>query len=101
MKTVGELLKSQEEALLEKETKLKELLLSIPNLTHPDVVISTNEDDNPVLETYKEATKFDFTPKDHVELAAALDLIDFDRATKVSGAKFYYLKNLNPKILSG
>jgi seryl-tRNA synthetase len=57
------------------------------------VHISDNEDDNPVIGKFGEPTKFNFTPKDHVKLAEDLDLIDFDRATKVSGAKFYYLKN--------
>jgi len=93
MKKIGEDLKTWELDLSEKEIAFKEMLLSVPNLTHPDVKVSDNEDDNPVLETYGEPTKFKFIPKDHVELAAALDLIDFDRATKVSGAKFYYLKN--------
>jgi seryl-tRNA synthetase len=93
MKVLGETLKTQEIDLAAKEEKLKELLYAIPNLTHPEVVVSENEDDNPVLEIFKEPTKFDFIPKDHVELAAALDLIDFDRGTKVSGAKFFYLKN--------
>jgi seryl-tRNA synthetase len=40
-----------------------------------------------------EPTKFDFEPKDHVQLGQSLDLIDFDTATRVSGTKFYYLKN--------
>ncbi len=93
MKIIGEDLKKWEAELLDKEADLKEMLSTVPNLTHPDVRVSDNEDDNPVLETCGEATKFDFTPKDHVELAAELDLIEFDRATKVSGAKFYYLKN--------
>jgi seryl-tRNA synthetase len=93
MKLLGDSLKKMELELVEKETRLKEILATVPNLTHPDVRVSDNEDDNPVLETCGKATKFNFVPKDHVELAAALDLIDFDRATKVSGAKFYYLKN--------
>jgi len=93
MKTLGDNLKNWETDLIEKESLFKEMLLAVPNLTHPSVKVSTNEDDNPVLETYGAPTKFKFTPKDHVELAAALDLIDFDRATKASGAKFYYLKN--------
>ncbi len=93
MKDLGEKVKAWETELIEKETKLKEMLLSVPNLTHPDVKISKNEDDNPVLETCGTPTKFKFAPKDHVELAESLDLIDFDRATKASGAKFYYLKN--------
>ncbi|MFZ4632414.1 MAG: serine--tRNA ligase [Patescibacteria group bacterium] len=93
MKEIGELLKDLESQLIEKEILFKEMLSSVPNLTHPDVRVSDNEDDNPVLETCGEPTKFNFVPKDHVELAAELDLIEFDRATKVSGAKFYYLKN--------
>lgn len=79
--------------LLVCENKLRTLLLEIPNLTHPDVRISADENDNPVLNVVKEPTIFDFEPKDHVALGESLDLIDFDRATKVSGAKFYYLKN--------
>jgi seryl-tRNA synthetase len=86
---IGEL----EAELLKIEEKYNEELYKVPNLTHPDVVASKNEDDNPVLEIFKEPAKFDFEPKDHVQLAEALDLIDFDRATKVSGAKFFYLKN--------
>lgn len=93
MKSLGELLKAKEKELEDKQSKLTELLMAVPNLTHPDVKVSDNEDDNPVLETCGAPTKFEFTPKDHVELAADLDLIDFDRAIKVSGAKFYYLKN--------
>ncbi len=93
MKNLGESLKLQETELSNKEMKLNELLLAVPNVTHPDVKVSNNENDNPVIETYGEPTKFKFTPKDHVELSMDLDLIDFDRATKVSGAKFYYLKN--------
>ncbi len=93
MKTLGDDLKRWENDLIVKEGSFKELLLAVPNLTHPEVKVSENEDDNPVLETYGQPTKFKFTPKDHVELAASLDLIDFDRGTKASGAKFYYLKN--------
>ena len=73
--------------------EVNELLFKIPNLTHKDVVKSLDENDNPVLEIIGEPTKFDFIPKDHVELAEKLDLIDFERGTKVAGAKFYYLKN--------
>lgn len=93
MKNIGEEIKALEEAIELLESQVRELWLKVPNLTHPDVVVSHNEEDNPVLEVVKEPSKFGFAPKDHVELAEALDLIDFDRATKVSGAKFYYLKN--------
>ena len=93
MKAVGEEIAGLEKFLVELEAKQRELLLKIPNLSHPKVVVSSNENDNPVVSVFKEPTSFSFEPKDHVELAAKLDLIDFDRATKVTGAKFYYLKN--------
>jgi seryl-tRNA synthetase len=93
MKAVGEEINHLEEELNGLEFGVREILLTVPNLTHPEVVVSADENANPVLETFLEPKKFDFEPKDHVELAAALDLIDFERATKVSGAKFYYLKN--------
>jgi seryl-tRNA synthetase len=93
MKQKGVKIGELEAELLKVEEKYNEELFKVPNLTHPDVVASKNEDDNPVLEVYKEPTKFNFEPKDHVQLAESLDLIDFDRATKVSGAKFFYLKN--------
>ncbi len=93
MKALGESLKAKEADLLEKEARLANMLLSVPNLTHPAVKVSDNEDDNPVLGIFGEPARFKFAPRDHVALAESLDLIDFDRATKVSGAKFYYLKN--------
>lgn len=73
--------------------KFKDLLFKVPNTTHPEVHISDDEDDNPVIEISGEPTKFDFEAKDHVELAKINDLIDLEKATEVSGAKFYYLKN--------
>ena len=75
------------------EVDYSDLLMRIPNLTHPDVRISNDESDNPILENKYQPTHFDFIPKDHLALANHLDLIDFDRAAKVTGAKFYYLKN--------
>jgi len=93
MKEVGEKIKILEKKIAPKEAKFQTLLMQVPNLTHPDVKISTDEDDNPVLEVVKEPISFDFEPKDHVQLAKDLELIDFERATKVTGAKFYYLKN--------
>jgi len=93
MKELGETLKTQEAKLAELEIQFRELLMAVPNLTHRQVKVSKDENDNPVLEKHLAPTEFKFKPLDHVELAEALDLIDFDRATKVTGAKFYYLKN--------
>ena len=92
MKALGEEESALNSALNALEGRLRDLLLAVPNLTHPDVVVSTDESENHILETIGEVPKFDFEPLDHVALAAKHDLIEFDRATKVSGAKFFYLK---------
>lgn len=93
MKSVGDEIKLIEEKISPLKNKFKEIWMTIPNVTHPDVLVSLDEDENPVLDTFLSPTVFDFEAKDHVQLAEINDLIDFDRATKVSGAKFYYLKN--------
>lgn len=93
MKKIGDDIQQLEDEQKPLKDNSRDLLLAIPNLTHKDVKVSNDENDNPVLDIFKEPTKFNFAPLDHVQLAEKNDLIDFDRATKVSGAKFYYLKN--------
>ena len=93
MKALGGQIKALETQLEPVTAKHRELLLQVPNLTHPEVKVSSDEDDNPIVETFGKPTEFKFEPKDHVALAESLDLIDFERGTKVAGAKFYYLKN--------
>ena len=77
----------------ETEEALEEAARQIPNMVHPDAPVGKLDSEN--LEVKKVGTprKFDFEPKDHVQIAEELDLLDFDRGTKVSGPKFYYLKN--------
>ncbi len=65
---------------------------AIPNMTHPDVPVG-GEDDAREIARYGEPTTFDFEPKDHLTLGADLNILDFETAAEVSGAKFYYLKN--------
>ncbi|MBI1917529.1 MAG: serine--tRNA ligase [Planctomycetes bacterium] len=75
------------------EAERDSLLRTIPNMTHPDAPVGTTAEDNKVLRRWGEPTKFDFTPKDHVALAEALDLVDFEAGASVAGQKFYFLKN--------
>lgn len=86
-------LEKKEAELHDHEEKLKILLLNIPNPAKPDVKIGKDESENDVVRKYKEPTKFSFPPKDHLTLGIALDIIDVDRAAKVSGTRFAYLKN--------
>ncbi|MDR1215656.1 MAG: serine--tRNA ligase [Treponema sp.] len=65
----------------------------IPNMAHPDAPIGKEDKDSLEVKRVGEPRRFGFTPKDHVQLGQELDIIDFDSATKVSGVKFYYLKN--------
>jgi len=82
------------EALLnEVEKEYMILVKHIPNYAHPAAPIGKLDSDNKEIKKWGEPKKFSFTPKDHVMLGEDLDLIDFESATRVSGAKFYYLKN--------
>lgn len=92
-KTIKEEISAVENETAEVEAALEEAARQIPNMVHPDAPVGKLDTEN--LEVKKVGTprKFDFEPKDHVQLAEELDLLDFDRGTKVSGPKFYYLKN--------
>ena len=92
-KKVKEKLEKSEPELNEVSKEFQILLLQVPNMTHPDSPIGKDDSENKEIERYGEPPKFDFEPKGHEELMRNLDLIDFERAAKVSGAKFYYLKN--------
>lgn len=92
-KKIKEDIAEVEKELAQVEIDLDAAARQIPNMIHPDAPIGKLDTEN--LEVKKVGTprKFDFEPKDHVQLAEELDLLDFDRGTKVSGPKFYYLKN--------
>ena len=77
----------------EYEEDLKKLLLQIPNPPKEDVKVGKNDTENDIVKTWGEPPKFDFQPKDHLTLGEALGIIDVERASKISGARFYFLKN--------
>lgn len=80
-------------AQVEKYRKKADLLLmKLPNILHETVPFGKDEQDNIVEKVVGKPPKFDFEPKSHVEIASELGLIDFERAAKVSGHGFYYLK---------
>ncbi len=88
-------LEEKEKELRKIKQQLDEMLLNIPNPAKSDVKVGKDESENELLHDrkYKEPTKFSFSPKDHLALGIALDIIDVDRAAKVSGTRFAYLKN--------
>ena len=76
------------------DTHFTQLLAAVPNMPLDDVPVGTTEADNVVAKTVGEQTRFDFAgqPKHHWELAERLDLIDKERAAKVAGSRFAYIK---------
>jgi len=84
---------NKEGRLLELKDKLEKLLYSVPNMPAEDVKVGKDDTQNDVVKTWGEVPDFKFTPRDHLELGETLDIIDVKRASKVSGARFAYLKN--------
>lgn len=85
--------KEIETKLEELNTKWKELINQIPNIHRPEVPVGKNEEGNKELRKVGDIPSFNFQVKDHLELAAMHDLIDFEAGAKVSGSQFYFLKN--------
>lgn len=86
-------IKKLETQMVANEEKVNWILYRLPNLMHESVPMGKDENDNVLLRTWNEKPKFDFEPSDHIDIGLRLDLIDIERAAKVSGARFYYLKN--------
>jgi len=85
-------LEKEEKNLRSSREKLDDLLLKIPNFPLKDVPIG-DDSKNKIIKKVGNPKKFDFTPRDHLELGETLDIIDVKRAAKVSGTRFGYLKN--------
>ncbi len=82
-----------EERLQEIDKKFMEEVRTIPNYASPEAPIGKEDKDNLAIKFVGEPTRFTFKAKDHVELGESLDILDFDKGAKVSGQKFYYIKN--------
>lgn len=91
-KKIREQLEKEEKDFNEINSELNSLLLQIPNPAKSDVKVGKDESENDVIKTWGTPKKFTFTPKDHLDLGEALGIIDVERAAKVSGARFTYMK---------
>jgi len=92
-KEIKKQLKKLEPELKAVEQKVNDLLIIIPNIIAEDVPEGKDESENVVLRKWGEPKKFDFKPKDHLELGVLLDVIDVKQAAKITGSRFGYLKN--------
>ncbi len=83
-------IESEQESI---EKKYSRLALTIPNLIHDSVPIGIDESANKEIRKWGEIPKFDFKINDHIDISEKLGLVDLERAAKVAGSRFYYLKN--------
>jgi len=93
MRQVSETLSGLEAIQTKTESEYTKLALTLPNLIHESVPIGKDETANKELRRWGKIPQFDFKIKDHIDISQNLDLIDLERAAKVAGARFYYLKN--------
>ncbi|MDQ0228665.1 serine--tRNA ligase [Metabacillus niabensis] len=98
MKEVGEKIKGLDEELREVEKELEVLLLSIPNIPHESVPVGDTEDDNVEVRKWGELPEFSFEPKPHWDIADELEILDFERAAKVTGSRFVFYKGLGARL---
>ncbi len=97
-------IKELEESYNHLEHDVNEKLSNLPNILDKSVPVGKDEKDNKTIKVFGKIPKFKFIPKDHTDLALALNILDLEKASKVAGARFYYLKNelvkLNQALLN-
>ena len=98
MREVGDRIKRLDDEVRELEQRLEELLLSIPNVPHESVPVGASDADNVEVRRWGDIPEFSFAPAAHWEIAAELDILDFERAAKVAGSRFVFLKRAGARL---
>ena len=98
MKELSDKIKALDEQVSEAEANLKDALLNVPNTPHPTVPDGKDDQDNVELRKWGEPTSFDFEPKAHWDIGEDLDILDFERAAKLSGTRFTVYKGLGARL---
>ncbi len=98
MKDLSAQIKELDGQVKEVEDKLEYALLRIPNVPHPDVPQGETDDDNIEIRTWSNPTKFDFEPKAHWDIATSLNIIDFEAASKITGARFALYRGAGARL---
>lgn len=88
MRAVSQQIKEMDQRLVDIEQEFKEILLHIPNMPHHSVPVGNDEQDNAVVKTWGKPPEFAFDPKPHWELGENLGILDFERAARMTGARF-------------
>lgn len=98
MKDLSATIKNLDDQLKDVEAKIEYALLRIPNVPHPDVPQGDKEDCNVEVRKWSEPIEFDFEPKPHWDIAADLDIINFEVASKITGARFALYKGMGARL---
>jgi len=98
MRLVSQQIKEMDAEVRDVEAALEDLLLRIPNIPHESVHVGTSEADNKEIRRWGEPRAFDFEPQPHWDLGVNLDILDFERAAKITGSRFYFLKGLGARL---
>jgi seryl-tRNA synthetase len=98
MREVSQNIKAMDLDVTEVEARLSEIAFSMPNLPSDTVPIGKEPADNVVLRTWGDKREFDFTPKPHWELGTELDILDFERGSKIAGSGFILYKGLGARL---
>jgi seryl-tRNA synthetase len=91
-KSIDSEITSIEKEVARAEEKTRDYLMRLPNLLHETVPVGKDENDNVQIRAWGTITKFDFPAKNHIDLSLNLDIIDIERAGKIAGSRFFYLK---------
>ena len=98
MKELAEKVKVLDNYIKEIDLKIEKELLSIPNTPNPDITIGLSDADNKEIRKWGEPTKFNFEPKAHWDLGVNLGILDFERATKITGTRFSMFKGIGARL---
>lgn len=98
MKQLSNQIKDLSEIRSNAELEFRNFMLTIPNIPDDSVPVGKSEEDNVEIRKWGEPREFDFEPKDHVELGSTLDILDLDRAAKITGARFALYKALGARL---
>jgi len=98
MKFISAQIKDLGDLRAKAEEEFRNFMLTIPNIPNDSVPVGKSEEDNVEIRKWGEPRDFDFEPKDHVEIGKDLDILDLDRAAKITGARFALYKGLGARL---
>ena len=98
VRAIGDKIAADDTRLREIEARLKEIMLTIPNIPAEDCPVGKSDADNPEVRRWGEPRKFDFEPLSHWDIGEKLDILDFERGHKISGARFTVYKGLGSRL---